>query len=145
MNPRMQWSLFVGPAVLALLAAASAGAAPCSSLTGLSLPHAAVTLAQSVPAGSFTVGGQTFTNLPGFCRVVVVATPSPDSHIGLEVWMPAAGWNQRYQQSGNGGFAGAIPYGSIAGALRLGYAAAGTEAGRRARTSWAAPTAAAKR
>ena len=139
MNPRMQWSLFLGPAVLALLAAASAGAAPCSSLTGLSLPHAAVTLAQSVPAGSFTVGGQTFTNLPGFCRVVVVATPSPDSHIGLEVWMPAAGWNQRYQQSGNGGFAGAIPYGSIAGALRLGYAAAGTDDGHIGGTATFAP------
>jgi len=92
-----------------------------------------------VPAGSFTVGGQTFTNLPPFCRVVVVATPNPDSHIGLEVWMPAAGWNQRYQQSGNGGFAGAIPYGSIASALRLGYAAAGTDDGHIGGTATFAP------
>jgi feruloyl esterase len=135
----MQWSFVLGPAILALFAAASVGAAPCSSLTGLSLPHATVTLAQSVPAGSFTVAGPTFTNLPAFCRVAVVATPSPDSHIGLEVWMPVAGWNQRYQQSGNGGFAGAIPYGSLAGALSLGYAASGTDDGHTGGTATFAP------
>ena len=115
------------------LAAAPAAAAPvpvtsCSSLSGLSLPQATVT-AQSVPAGSFTVAGQTLNNLPGFCRVIGVSTPSPDSHIGFELWIPDSTWNTRYQQSGNGGFAGAIPYGALAGALQAGYAASGTDDG----------------
>ena len=116
------------------ISAQSAIAATCSSLTSLTLPHASVTLAQSVPAGSFTApNGQTFTNLPAFCRVAVVSMPSPDSHINLEVWMPertaTTAWNGRYQQEGNGGFAGAIPYGSLAGALTGLYATAGTDDG----------------
>jgi feruloyl esterase len=111
------------------LAAAPATAAPCSSLTNLlHLEHTTIT-AQSVPPGSFTVGGQTFTDLPRFCRVVGLSKPSPDSQIGFEVWLPESDWNTRYQQAGNGGFAGAIPYGSLAGALRAGYAAAGTDDG----------------
>ncbi|MGZ6123651.1 MAG: tannase/feruloyl esterase family alpha/beta hydrolase [Myxococcales bacterium] len=133
--------LVIAPAVsAAALSAPPAIAATCSSLTALSLPHATVTLAQSVPAGSFTApSGQTFTNLPAFCRVAVVSTPSPDSHIGIEVWLPASGWNGRYQQSGNGGFAGAVPFGSLAGALAAGYAAAGTDDGHTGGTATFAP------
>ena len=108
--PRRSSSLAALAAAAAAWSAAPARAATCTSLTALSLPHATVTLAQSIPAGSFTApGGQVFNNLPSFCRVVVVSTPSPDSHIGLEVWLPASGWNGRYQQAGNGGFAGAVP------------------------------------
>ncbi len=124
----------------AAFAAAPVHAAPCSSLTGLSLPHATITAAQSVPAGSYKApNGQTFANLPAFCRVAVNSAPSPDSHIISEVWMPASTWNGRYQQSGNGGFAGAVPYGSLAGALQLGYAAAGTDDGHVGGTATFAP------
>src|SRR6266446_3740980 len=131
--PPLDHALLAAAFAAVALAAAPAAAAPvpvtsCNSLSGLSLPHATVT-AQSVPAGSFTVAGQTFNNLPGFCRVIGVSTPSPDSHIGFELWIPDSTWNTRYQQSGNGGFAGAIPYGALAGALQAGYAAAGTDDG----------------
>jgi feruloyl esterase len=132
--------LAVPTAVALAFSAAPALAATCSSLTGLSLPHASVTLAQAVPAGSFTTpDGQTFNNLPAFCRVVVVSRPSPDSHIGIEVWMPDTIWSGRYQQAGNGGFAGAIPYASLAGALTAGYAAAGTDDGHIGGTATFAP------
>jgi len=106
-------------------------AATCSSLTGLSLPHASVTLAQAVPAGSFTApNGQTFNNLPAFCRLVVVSTPSPDSHIGIEVWMPdtilerpvPAGRQTEASRERS-------PSRPLAGALTAGYAAAGTDDG----------------
>ncbi len=132
---------YVAAAAAALaLAARPAAAASCSSLTGVSLPHATVTLAQSVPAGSFTApNGQVFNNLPAFCRVAVVSAPSPDSHIGIEIWLPASTWNGRYEQSGNGGFAGAIPYSSLAGALAGGYAAAGTDDGHTGGTATFAP------
>ena len=126
-------------AAAAAWSAAPAHAATCTSLTSLSLPHATVTLAQSVPAGSFTVGGQVFNNLPAFCRVAVVSTPSPDSHIGLEVWLPASTWNGRYQQAGNGGFAGAVPFGSLAAAIAGGFAAAGTDDGHIGGTATFAP------
>ena len=43
--------------------------------------------------------------------------------------MPASGWNGKYQGQGNGGFAGAIDYGSLAGAVSRGYASAGTDTG----------------
>jgi feruloyl esterase len=117
----------------ALLAVSATAATVCEDLTSLSLPHATLTAAQFVPAGSFTPPGTTtaLTNLPAFCRVAGFATPNPDSRIGFEVWMPASGaaWNGRYQQAGNGGFAGVIPFASLASALRAGYATAGTDDG----------------
>ncbi len=115
-------------------------AATCESLSGLALPHTTITAAQSVPAGSFTPpGSAALPNLPAFCRVAGFSSPGPDSQIGFEVWMPASSWNHRYQQSGNGGFAGAIPYGSLASALRAGYATAGTDDGHVGGTATFAP------
>jgi Tannase and feruloyl esterase len=70
------------------------------------------------------------TGLPPFCRVVGAAHPTADSNIGFEVWIPdAAAWNGKYLQVGNGGFAGSIPYGALATALRRGYATAGIDDG----------------
>ena len=79
---------------LVLLAAGAAHAAPatCESLaTGLSLPHATISLAQSVTTGSFTPPGSTTaqTGLPPFCRVAINSTPSSESNINIEVWVPA--------------------------------------------------------
>src|SRR5467141_1194408 len=118
MHRRLLSVLVLAAPCIALLASAPARAASCTSLTSIALPHATVTLAQSIPAGSFTApDGQVLTDLPAFCRVAVVSRPSPDSQIGLEVWLPASTWNGRYHQSGNGGFAGAVPFGSLAAAL----------------------------
>lgn len=105
-------------------------ATTCEGLASLSLPHAAITTAKSVPSGPFLQDGTSpIPNLPAFCRVAATLTPSPDSNIRIEVWMPAVGWNGKYQGTGNGGFAGTISYGSLAGALRGGYAVANTDMG----------------
>jgi feruloyl esterase len=67
--------------------------------------------------------------VPAFCRVAGVIQPSSDSEIQFEVWMPASGWNGKFQGVGNGGFAGAISYGQLAIALERGYATASTDTG----------------
>ncbi|HEX6802575.1 MAG TPA: tannase/feruloyl esterase family alpha/beta hydrolase [Terriglobales bacterium] len=61
----------------------------------------------------------------------VHATPSSDSNIQIEVWLPleAAKWNHRFQGQGNGGFAGEIDYQALARFLADGYATAGTDTG----------------
>src|SRR5438094_9414819 len=35
-------------------------------------------------------------------------TPTSDSLINVEVWMPISGWNLRFEGTGNGGYAGNI-------------------------------------
>jgi hypothetical protein len=127
--------------VVFLLAALPAAAATCESLASLEIPRTTITTATVVPAGSFTPpGGRGLNNLPDFCRVAGSIRPSSDSDIQFEVWMPAAGWNGKFQGIGNGGFAGEIGYGQLAMALRKGYATASTDTGHRAGgtdASWA--------
>src|SRR5688572_1194211 len=111
----------------------------CDALSSLRVPNATVTLSTSVPAGTLwlTAGGPvatdlTLNDLPAFCRVTATLKPSPDSDINIEVWMPTAGWNGKFQAVGNGGWGGTIPYAtavprSLATALRRGYATAATD------------------
>ena len=61
-----------------------------------------------------------------------VLTPSADSHIEFEVWLPVAGWNGKYLGVGNGGFAGSIGYTALADAVANGYAASSTDTGHQA-------------
>jgi feruloyl esterase len=133
-----------------VLAIAQIGyAGTCENLKSLSLEHATITLAESVPAGKFSLpnGGEraapnlgTFKQLPAFCRVAATLKPSADSDIKMELWMPLANWNGKFQAVGNGGWAGAISYmggdaaanggpGGMAGALQNGYATASTDTG----------------
>jgi feruloyl esterase len=111
-----------------LLGAPAASAASCSSLTGLSLPNTTITLAQPYTAGQ-TVSGSTVAPA-GLCRVAGTVKPGVNSNIHFEVWIPTDGsWNGKYQQIGNGGFAGSINLGTIANAVSRGYATAGTDDG----------------
>ena len=107
-----------------LAAAASAGAATCDSLASLSLPNITMTAAQTIPAGDYTAAsGQTFSNLPTFCRVAATATPTSQSDINFEVWMPPAGtWNGIFRGEGSGGSAGAITFPLMANAIQRSYA-----------------------
>lgn len=117
------------------IAAAPAAAGTCASLAGLALPHATVTTAQSVTGGSFTPPGSTtpLTGLPDFCRVAVTSTPTSDSIINIEVWIPTDGsFNGKYEQLGCGGFCGSIGYSGLATAIRRGYAGAATDDGSQA-------------
>ncbi|HEY6271818.1 MAG TPA: tannase/feruloyl esterase family alpha/beta hydrolase [Terriglobales bacterium] len=126
--------MFLGLAVLIILAAAQpAVAASCESLSNLKLPDTTITSAQLVAAGAFEPSEgpspAVLKELPGFCRVTAEIKPSQESDIKLEVWMPASGWNGKYQGVGNGGFAGSISYTGLAAGVKAGYAAASTDTG----------------
>ena len=120
---------------------AAFAAQSCESLAKLDLPATSITRAESVPAGSFTPpAGKAIPDLPAFCRVAGLIKPSSDSNIQFEVWMPAAGWNGKFQGVGNGGFAGDISYEQLGSVLAHGYATASTDTGHEAGgtdASWA--------
>src|SRR5947207_9095696 len=90
------------------LGAGTAAADTCSDLmTNASLtalPHLAITSAATV-SGTFTPpgGGMPIQGLPSFCRVTATLKPSPASDIKIEIWMPANGWNGKFEGVGNGG------------------------------------------
>jgi feruloyl esterase len=123
------------------LASVAFAAQDCPSLAKLTLPSTTISRAESVPAGSFQPPtGRAIPSLPAFCRVAGVIAPSPDSSIQFEVWMPASGWNGRFQGVGNGGFAGSISYQQMGDAVAHGYTTASTDTGHQATfsdASWA--------
>ena len=124
---------FLSPALLGLVICAVAAAEPCESLIKLTLPATSISLAQSEPAGTFTPpAGKPIPNLPAFCRVAGEIHPATDSTIKFEVWLPASGWNAKFQGVGNGGYAGSIGYNSLADAVAHGYATASTDTGHTA-------------
>jgi feruloyl esterase len=120
-----------------VLASTPAWAATCESLSSLKLPNATITMAQPVAAGAFTPpagrggrgGGASFADLPAFCRVAATLTPTKDSDIKIEVWLPATGWNGKFQAVGNGGWNGNIDTNALAAGVRRGYATASTDTG----------------
>ena len=121
---------FCAPALFAVLAANPALAATCESLASLQLPHTTITAAQSISAGTYTApDGEVFQDMPAFCRVAATLTPTADSDIGIEIWMPSSTWNKRFEGVGNGGYAGAVPYAAIAPEVQLGYSTVGTDTG----------------
>jgi hypothetical protein len=95
----------------------------------LKLTNAKVTATTLVPAGPFTPPAEgtatprPITGLPAFCRVQLTLTPSSDSDIKTEVWMPLTGWNGKFRRLQwcvtPDRFSGALGE-----ALRRGYAAA---------------------
>jgi feruloyl esterase len=94
----------------------------CQRLATMVLSEAKVTLAQTIAPGTFTmptIAGQAappanaFDDLPSFCRVGATLTPSPDSNIKIEVWLPTTGWNGKLLAVGNGGWAGTIAYAAV--------------------------------
>jgi feruloyl esterase len=130
-------------------APSSSSAATCESLSSLSLPNTTITLAQTVAAGSFTAParggqapgrGQSFSDLPEFCRVQATLKPSSDSEIKVELWMPAvASWNNKLRGTGNGGLGGGagVNAGALANGVRRGYATAGNNTGHDGDSSYA--------
>ena len=122
--------------VATLAAPAPMFAAPvaCESLAGLKLDHTVILQAKPIQAGPYTIMGfmgPSTVDLPAFCRVTSSVRPSADSDIQVEVWLPVANWNGRFEAVGNGGLAGSIGTQQMAEALRDGYATAGTDTGHR--------------
>jgi len=142
------------------LMAASMAATPCEGLKNVRLSQATITQAEFVPEGEFKPvpapaspaaatpapapaaarGGATPAPIiaPAHCRVVAVLTPTLDSVINMELWLPPADkWNKKFEAVGNGGWAGyiqglgAAPGGTppMVAALRSGYATAGNDTG----------------
>ena len=90
-------------------------ATACENLTTLTLPNVKIT--QAVSEASH-------------CRVTAVATPTSDSKINFEVWLPpSTSWNGRLMGIGTNGFQGAISYDDMRIALGRGYATVGSDAG----------------
>jgi hypothetical protein len=104
----------------------------CERLASVALANATVTLAHPYPAGQFSPTGPAGRMVPvsAFCRVAVTATPTPDSEIRVEVWIPeGTAWNGKLLGTDNGGFSGAINYTALAAATAKGYAAVSTDTG----------------
>jgi feruloyl esterase len=124
---------------LAFVPARASAQQSCESLTSLKIPDATVTSATAIdPPPDLTIALPPGPAGPGsdlhvsnsFCRVVAFSTPTSDSHINFEVWLPVtARWNGKFEAIGNGGFIGQIGYGALAAALNRGYATASTDTG----------------
>jgi feruloyl esterase len=126
----------LGAATLDAVNAAAPAPIACESLAQIKVTNGRLLSAVSVQAGAFAPPNTTnanataaFKTLPAFCRVTLMLTPSSDSDIRVEVWLPQSGWNHKLQASGNGGLGGAIPYPAMAASVKAAYAAAGTDAG----------------
>ncbi len=103
----------------------------CEALAGLTLPNVKIVSAVAIAAGEFSPGApMPPTKVPAFCRVSATLTPSPDSDIQIELWLPTV-WNGKYLANGIGGWGGAIPYPGLMSALLRGYATSGTDTGHR--------------
>ena len=111
----------------------ASAAQPCEKLTSLKLPDTTITAASVVAAGPFVANptaaaagrGAAPPAVPAFCRVQLTVAPQ----ITVEVWMPASGWNGKFEGVGGGGYAGAISYPALVTALNAGYATASTDTG----------------
>jgi feruloyl esterase len=134
----MNVKVMLAAASFAIVLGSQAEAQTCERLTALSNSTTTVSTAQAVAPGAFTAptgrGGQAgganpYSALPAFCRVAATLKPTPQSNIGIEVWLPSSGWNGKLQVVGNGAFAGSISYPAMATALSAGYAAASTDTG----------------
>jgi feruloyl esterase len=136
----MKTLLFLLSGVLmAATASAQSPAMSCERLGSTTLPGGTIVSATAVGGGQFAppatgrggrgATGNPYAGVPAFCRVVAALTPSADSDIRVEVWLPAAGWNGKLQVVGNGGFAGAIGYPALGTAITDGYVAASTDTG----------------
>jgi feruloyl esterase len=99
-------------------AVASGRADDCAGLLELKLPHARITSAVATEAQD---------GYPAYCAVTAHAYPTSDSDITIGIALPAAGWNGKYLQLGNGGFAGEVP--DVRGGMAAGFVTAGTDDG----------------
>ncbi|MGE3401531.1 MAG: tannase/feruloyl esterase family alpha/beta hydrolase [Vicinamibacterales bacterium] len=117
----------------------------CGELTSLTWTNGRVSSARLVAAGTYVptwnpqgAPGETrlrplplesYTNLPAFCEVKGEVQTSPESRIRFEAWLPEATWNGNFRADGFAFFGGTMDPGTLAAALRDGYATATTDAG----------------
>jgi len=132
-------SVFAATSSIAALAMATPAQAACEDLTGFALEDGTITSAEVVAAGAFEapsafgpppgVAASPYADVPAFCRVRMTLTPTNDSDIKSEVWLPLEGWNGKYVGIGNGIWAGSISYNEMGSSLSRNYATAATDTG----------------
>jgi feruloyl esterase len=122
-------ALFASVAIVSTPAMAT----PCTDLKSVALENATITSATDNTTGVFVVPNsnppQTITGLPPFCRVTATLTPTADSSIKIEVWLPESTWNGRFLGTGGGGFQGIISYAQLASGIQAGFAATNSDLG----------------
>jgi feruloyl esterase len=109
---------------------------PCSRLQAASIPDVMVTASELISGGRYTLPypdapnvGTAVIDLPQFCRVTAMATPTPESAIVIELWIPVSDWNGKLLGTGNLNFCGGVNSSELALGLREHYATAGTNRG----------------
>jgi hypothetical protein len=110
--------------------------AACDVLADMRLADGTIDSAEIVEAGAFqppaepeSMPNDRFAGIPAFCRVHLTLTPTVDSDIKSEVWLPLTSWNSKYVGVGNGAWAGSIAYGELAQNVERFYATAATDTG----------------
>jgi feruloyl esterase len=99
-------------------------ATSCEALIAQHLDRAVVANAETVPANA-----PPFYVARSFCRVQITLTPTADSDIRAEVWLPIGHWNGKFEAVGNGDAAGVISYDDMADAMARGFATSSTDTG----------------
>jgi feruloyl esterase len=125
--------LYSMPAALYLQAQSN-----CSRLTDLPLEDAKVLSATMISEAELPpVAGQKpvdVAHVAAHCEVKAVATPTTDSEIHFEVWLPLpSAWNGKFMQLGSGGWGGTISRRGMVTPLNRGYAVASTDDGHDAK------------
>jgi feruloyl esterase len=105
-------------------------AATCESLINAHVANTTITAAQSIPAGNYVApDGTNVGTMPAFCRAAATVSTQASEAVKIEIWMPASGWNGKYEAQGSGGFGGAINYSALAAPVNAGFATATTDTG----------------
>lgn len=110
-------------AALAAPIVVTAGAS-CDRVAALAMRSAKILEATIVPAGD-----PAFHAARAFCRVTIAITPTTESDIRAEVWLPLEGWNGKFQAVGNSDAAGVISHDAMADAVGRGFATSSTDTG----------------
>jgi feruloyl esterase len=133
-SPVILTVLLAGFALISIPAAAQQ---TCNSLASVKIPNVTITkVTAGNPGDALPAQAGGMGNVPArkinvpYCRIEAVSAPSSDSHIGIEVWLPApANWNGKFLAAGNPGFIGGLTASGLAQIMEQGYVAGGTDTG----------------
>jgi Tannase and feruloyl esterase len=110
-----------------------AAAIPCSSIGNIEVPGAQVLSITSIIRTNLTVAthsNEAASSVINICDVTLVLThPGANDTVTVEIWLPIAGWNGRFQGTGGGGFAVGYGPSRLGPAVAGGYSAGSTDGG----------------
>src|SRR4051812_21893749 len=86
----------------------------CTGLVSYRLSTGTVTKPDPVESGAIFA----------YCRVTATLTPTFDSSIRMELWLPLEDWNGKLEANGNGGWTGSISPTALSAGVKRGYASA---------------------